>query len=208
MSPRYRYTVPTKLASLSGVLSVTGSHLCMTFRTKRLSIAVPLCLGLSLTACGGGSGIPPSFYVDVVRSLAPAANTVGTVPQDPVVQLRSWAEEGDAESQYRLGGLAYIRESRDEGWIWMCMAAAQGHAAAMSKLGYWSEHLDADPIRGLAWYKRATLRGHLFANKYNERLARSMTPEQIAATQQVIAGAAPDGCDREVKPQAHKPGSN
>ena len=183
---------------MNGVSSMAATSPSMTFPANRLLIVIALFLGLSLAGCGGGGGPPVSFYVDMARALAPAVDTVGADREDALGELRSRAEDGDAESRYRLGGLVY-EQSRHEGWKWMCLAAAQGHGAAMSKLGYWSERDDTNPIRALAWYKHAALRGHLFASKYSERLARSMTSEQIVATGHVFAGVSPDGCDEKLK---------
>jgi TPR repeat protein len=127
------------------------------------------------------------------------------VPQNDKEGVR-WArlaaEQGDAESQSALGS-AYalgegVPQDYKEGVRWLTLAAQQGapHAqVALAVLYEQGEGVPQDYAQAHMWYNLAGASGNPDGTKNRDRIARKMTPGQIAEAQRLA---------REWKPQASR----
>ena len=117
------------------------------------------------------------------------------VPQDRIL-AKQWfekaAEQGDAGAQVNLGTLYLLGqgalESDQMALFWFRRAAAQHEALAFAKLGFMYERgrgVPQDVIQAYMWYSLSAAQGEKRAVESRERLARQMTPAQVAAAQQL-----------------------
>jgi TPR repeat protein len=149
-------------------------------------------------------------YATVLNDLRPLAeqgdanaqNNLGVlyyngqgVPQD-YVQARQWFEkaaaQGEANAQNSLGVLYYNGEGGPQDYTkarqWYEKAAAQGDAYAQFNLGvlyYNGQGVLHDYVQAHMWSNLAAANGHKKAVDLRDRLARKMTPAQIALAQQL-----------------------
>lgn len=108
--------------------------------------------------------------------------------------LKSLAEQGDAEAQAQFNlGVMYdngrgIPENDAEAVKWYRKAAEQGHASAQGNLGVMYANGDGVPenyIKAYQWYSLAAAQGNSIAQSNKPKLAKRMTPAQIAEAQRL-----------------------
>lgn len=126
----------------------------------------------------------------------------GVKPAEPVAQVSSndgsfaelqfLAEQGNAEGQWRLAWLyrngEVVVQNHVEAFKWFRLAAEQGHSGAQSGLSWaYSRGLGVpiDLVRALMWISLAANSGNPFMVEERDRLAQSMTPQQITQAQQM-----------------------
>ncbi len=107
-------------------------------------------------------------------------------------EFRALAEQGDAGVQFILGSMYENGEGvpQDDAQAirWYRRAAAQGFAEAQSILG--SMYADGKVVRkdfvlAHLWWTLATAQGEKRAPKRRDRLAKKMTPAQLAEAQRL-----------------------
>jgi len=138
---------------------------------------------------------------------AGVASSIATTPQAPAGEtateaggLRSAAEAGDAEAQFRLGTLYRLGEGVPsdpiEAAIWYRRAAQQGHGMATYMLGYLYYRgrvdEDRDLVQAYVWFARAEELGVGDAGDWVERIESRMTSKQRAEAQRLAAEREPD----------------
>ncbi len=117
--------------------------------------------------------------------------TAGTPDQE---RWRPAATRGDAEAQYRLAetyccGIG-LRRSTKTALYWHCRAAMQDHMWAQYQMGRILSNFFDDPDRGAVfatpdyvsaymWFTVAALTGHPGSLVIREKLAGSMSPEDV-----------------------------
>ena len=123
------------------------------------------------------------------------------VPKDDakaVKWYRRAAERGNARGQnflglsYHLGG--GVPRDLAEAARWYRLAAEQGLSGAQSSLGRMYAKglgLPQDYAQAHLWLDLAAMRGHDDARKRRERIAKEMTPAQIAEAQRLAGEWAP-----------------
>jgi TPR repeat protein len=102
-------------------------------------------------------------------------------------QWRPLADAGMVEAQYNLGLLNYegrgTPEDPAEAHAWFLKAAEQGFARAQYRVAEMFETGDGvrkDLIQAHLWFRLAGDQKHADARKRRRRVAKSMTPKQIA----------------------------
>jgi TPR repeat protein len=109
--------------------------------------------------------------------------------------LKEWlplAERGHAQAQYKLAsmyrrGLGVKRDYGEAG-KWYRKAADQGHAWAQLQLGrlyYRGRGVTKDPVAAHMWFSLAVARGLKAGTRGHDRVAKKMTPAQIAEAQKL-----------------------
>lgn len=104
----------------------------------RVRRATPLLAGLGLVAV---LGFVPATLIYLSAADSASDDTVADLaPAPPTAELRSAAEAGDSEAQYRLGRAllqesALGRDTAGEAVRWLRRAADGGHAPALVQLG-------------------------------------------------------------------------
>ena len=121
------------------------------------------------------------------------------VPQDhaeAIKWFRKAAEQGDASAQFDLGYMYNNGEGVPQDYAevvkWFLLAAEQGYASAQFNLGvmyHQGEGVPQDYLQAHKWFDLAASRssgqdGEKF-RKTRDRLAGTMTPEQIAEAQRL-----------------------
>lgn len=96
-----------------------------------------------------------------------AMNDFNDLPQYEANLARGYvamANQGDADSQYKIGILYADTQTNPAGAIsWLKLAANQGHVLAQETLGYLYEHgqgVDANREMAIRWYRMAAEQGH------------------------------------------------
>jgi len=151
-------------------------------------------------------------YVTVVRIMkklaqqgsASAQNQLGVMYVRGLGVRRNYAEavkwyrqaaaQGNAKAQYNLG-VCYdvgqgVPRSLPEAVKWWRKAAAQGHPKAQFNLGVCylkGEGVPRDYVQAYQWISLAAGQGHPKAVRVLPRLARRMTPAQIAEAKRRVA---------------------
>lgn len=122
------------------------------------------------------------------------------VPQntrEALMWYRKAAEQGYVEAQYILGdtydlgqhdfGVGIPRDAV-EAVKWYRKAAEQGHASAQYRLGRMyddGEGVPEDDVQAYAWLNIAAAQGSLFATERKQRVAKSMTRQEVVRAQQL-----------------------
>ncbi len=123
------------------------------------------------------------------------------VPQD-YAEAAKWfrkaANQGDANAQYNLGVKHYNSLPQDyaEAAKWFRKAANQGDAAAQYYLGVIYDKgygVPQDYVQAHKWYNLAEAQGRTAAAWNRGRVAKLMTPAQIAEAQRRAAKWRPSG---------------
>ncbi len=98
------------------------------------------------------------------------------------------AKQGDPKAQFRLGCLYAFGQGVPEDYAFALrlyrLAAEQGDADAQNNLGgMYAEGMGVapDPVQAYMWFELAAERGNEMARRNRDFIARSMSPEQIAA---------------------------
>ncbi len=107
-------------------------------------------------------------------------------------EFRPLAEQGDAVAQYNLGamydeGLGVPQDSV-QAVKWYRKAAEQGHASAQYSLGamYAQGHgVTQDYVQAHTWFNLAGAQGEKVAVTSRDRVAKRMTPGQIAKAERL-----------------------
>ena len=104
------------------------------------------------------------------------------------------AEQGDPKAQFRLGCLYAFCQGVPEDYAFALrlyrQAAEQGDADAQNNLGgMYAEGLGVarDPVQAYMWLELAATAGHELARRNRAFIARSKSPEQIAAAEKMAA---------------------
>jgi TPR repeat protein len=101
--------------------------------------------------------------------------------------------QGDAEAQFELGvmykqGIGTPQDMA-EAARWYRAAAEQGYARAQNNLGYMygtGSGVPQDYVLAHMWYNQAGANGIALGIKNRDKLAREMTPDQIAEAQRLV----------------------
>ena len=113
-------------------------------------------------------------------------------PQEAAKWFRKSAHQGFARSEYDLG-LLYtqgrgVPKNEQEAIKWFLKAAKKGYTKAQHKLGdLYREGVGVpkDDIQAYKWYNLAAAQGDDQSAAARKRLARHMTPDQIAQAQKI-----------------------
>ncbi len=115
-------------------------------------------------------------------------------------EFRALAEQGDAGVQFILGSMYENGEGvpQDDAQAirWYRRAAAQGLAEPQSILGRRYENgkgVPKDYVQAHMWLSRAAAQGDERARKARDRLAKKMTPAQLAEAQRLAREWKPKG---------------
>ena len=102
------------------------------------------------------------------------------------------AAQGDAKAQFRLGCLYTFGQGGPEDYAFALrlyrLAAEQGDADAQNNLGgMYAQGLAVaqDLVQAYMWFALAAARGEEIARRNQAFIARSMSPEQIAAAERL-----------------------
>ncbi len=114
---------------------------------------------------------------------------------DYATELQKWrplAEQGDAEAQTYLGNMyrrgAGVPQDYQEAVRLYRLAAEQGHAKAQFNLGRMyakGRGVPKDHVQAHMWLSLAAAQGDKRAPKHRDRLAKKMTPAQVAEAQRL-----------------------
>ncbi len=115
--------------------------------------------------------------------------------------LENWqplAEAGDEDAQTAVAGMylagAGVSRSFDLAARWYAAAAEQGHVQAQLNLGEMyaeGRGVSRDPVQALKWLGLAAAKGHAWAEEAAGKLARSLSPEELAEANRLIASWRP-----------------
>jgi len=107
-------------------------------------------------------------------------------------EFRPLAEQGDADAQYNLGVMYAkgrgVTQDYAEAVKWYRKAAAQGYAGAQYNLGVMydkGEGVPQDYVAAHKWLHLAASKGDKVASRKRDRVAKQMTPAQIAKAQKM-----------------------
>ena len=117
------------------------------------------------------------------------------VPQDYKEAVKWYtkaAEQGNADAQNSLGFMYAngqgVPQDYKEAVKWYTKAAEQGHAKAQYNLGGMygdGQGVPQDNVYAHMWANVASSNGYKIVGKLRDRVAKSMTPEQIAEAQRL-----------------------
>ena len=136
-----------------------------------------LALCLCVVGCGKSSPVDESTlaYDDRLTAELPAA------------------EQGDAEAQYKIGWMYQegqgVEQDFKEALKWFQKSAEQGHADGQTSLGgmyYSGEGVEQDNATSYAWWNIAATNGVENAKIWKLKIAKAMTPEQIAKAEELV----------------------
>lgn len=140
------------------------------------------------------SGYTMAMFV-FITGLALAGCTGLQQAPDHREELLSKAEQGDKRTQYQLAksyccGLG-MRTSTRKSLYWHCRAAIQGYAPAQFEMGNILSNFfddtdrttafgDTDYVSAYMWYTVASINGHELAFDVRERLAKTMSRDDVS----------------------------
>jgi TPR repeat protein len=125
------------------------------------------------------------------------------VEQDNARAIQWWtkaAEAGNAKAQLKLGwylmhGKDVVAVNEAEGLSWLVKSAGQGEPQAQFEAGlalWQGKGAAADPVEARKWFLLvASQDGFEKAKGYLDEMAKTMTPEQIAAAEAAAKAFAP-----------------
>ena len=106
--------------------------------------------------------------------------------------FQNYAEQGDAEAQFNLGGMYVngegVPEDDAEAVRWYRLGAEQGYAPAQAILGGMyaiGKGVPKDDVTAYAWLNIAAAQGQSSANEGKEQVAKYMTQSQVAKAQKL-----------------------
>ena len=120
----------------------------------------------------------------------------GVAPDDGAAAAwyRKAAGQGVAAAQYRLGVMHDngwgVAENDGEAFDWYERAAARGHPLAQHDLAVMyasGAGVRQDPVRAHMWLTIALAAGHPLMARHRNRIARNMSPTQIAEADRLAA---------------------
>lgn len=111
-----------------------------------------------------------SLIAVVVKDQSPRKDVLPLAANASIVEIRSRAEQGEKEAQFRLG----VCYGKGEGVLqddvksvnWYRKAAEQGHSEAQNNLGdcyYEGKGVPKDGAEAVKWYRKAAEQGHAVA---------------------------------------------
>lgn len=128
---------------------------------RRMTIVARLVVGLALPLAAGACAEMPKFDISKLDLSAIGGDT------PKVRALRAKAEDGDAQSSYRMGMRYHVgrdlKQDYAEANEWFALAANQGHVRAMYMYGtslYVGRGVPRDFGKGVNWLRKAALKGH------------------------------------------------
>ena len=114
--------------------------------------------------------------------------------------FRQLADQGHAKAQFHLGYMYYKGQGVPQDYAvavrWFCKAADQGDAWAQVKLGLVYEEgqgVTQDYVQARMWFNLSAAKGNYIARESRDRLAKQMTPEQIAEARRLAQEWKPKG---------------
>ncbi len=127
------------------------------------------------------------------------------VPQNGDEALRWYrkaADQGNAEAQHNLGYMYAngqgVPQDYAEALKWYNKAAGQGNAYAQNALGWMynsGQGVPQDFVLAYMWFNLAAAQGRSDAQDSRDKLAKEMTPAQIAEAQRLASEWKPSGKD-------------
>ena len=112
---------------------------------------------------------------------------------EQVESLKRRAAAGEPEAQYHLG-LYVFREDKAESFRWLCKAAMQRWYDAQIAVGTFYEFgvkpIELDYVEAMMWY----LLAYPARLEPSRKLAKEMTPSQIARAEQMSREWKPGAC--------------
>ena len=104
---------------------------------------------------------------------------------------RQTAEQGDAETQNKLG-LMYdlgrgVPEDEAEAVKWFRKAAEQGHSKSQCSLGVMYQYgrgVSQSDIEAYAWFSVSTTNGYEDAEQFLSEVKAELTPEQLGTAEE------------------------
>ena len=111
---------------------------------------------------------------------------------EAVKWYRLAAQQGDASAQYNLGvmydnGRGVVQDYA-EAVKWYRLAALQGHANGQNNLGFMygnGQGVVQNYVKAHSWYNLSAVSGNAMAIENRDRVAKRMTPQQIADAQKL-----------------------
>jgi len=114
--------------------------------------------------------------------------------------FRQLAEQGHAKAQFNLGYMYNKSQGVPQDYAvavrWFRKAADQGDAWAQVKLGLVYEEgqgVTQDYVQARMWFNLSAAKGNYIARESRDRLAKQMTPTQIAEAQKLAREWKPKG---------------
>ena len=112
---------------------------------------------------------------------------------DQIAKLRSEVKDGSLEAEFELA--SQLGLSSDEGWIWLCRAADDGHARARFLVGLWYERYLLNQVHAYKWYSLAD-KDNYCASESKKRLFITITLEELDEANHLIAVWKPGECEK------------
>ena len=126
-----------------------------------------------------------------------------------VVEIRTKAEQGDAEAQNSLGRIYSegqgVPQDAAEAMKWWRKAAEQENAEAQYNLGlmyHEGENVPKDDVEAYLWCSLAAAHGYKKAKSLVDSIGHDITPDQLAQAQKRVAAWKPKVT---IAPPAKKP---
>jgi len=120
-----------------------------------------------------GTQAPPSPYQPagkVVLAQVPIEDAMKAIKAGELAKLQKAAEDGDLESQAKLGVMYYWGDGAPLDWnqakIWLSKASERGHADAQAKLGamyFLGQGGERDLQSAIRWFRAAAEQGEPYA---------------------------------------------
>ncbi len=114
-------------------------------------------------------------------------------PQKAIQWYRRAANQGNRLAQYNLGWIFEVGEdvpkAKNEAIKWYTLAAEQGDKYAPFNLGtiyYTGSGESKGLVKTHFWFGVAVINGNLKAKKWQDKIAKKMSPEQIAEARRLL----------------------
>ena len=145
---------------------------------KRIAVAVALLVSLAGPAWAGvDEGLAAYNRGDYETALR---------------EFKPLAEQGHPRAQWALGFMYYngegVPQNHAEAAKWLRRVAEQGFSPPQVKLGFmywWGEGVPQDYVQAHLWFTIAEALGWSHARGLSEKVAKEMTPAQIAEAQRL-----------------------
>jgi TPR repeat protein len=122
-----------------------------------------------------------------------------------VLEREQLANAGDPEAQMQL---YYSNPYAPDALRWLCRSADQSHPHAMNELAtyYWTGRrgIEQDLTRAYLWYSLAVRAGHEEYRWKLREVAGSITHEQRARAEEMLADWRPGQCERDLRMGQHE----
>jgi hypothetical protein len=126
-------------------------------------------------------------------------STESSTQLESVEAISQTAERGDADAQLQF---YYVNPGSPEGLRWLCRSAEQGNPHAQNEVARLYRQgvgsVEKDLRRAYVWYKFAVQNGHEEYQWKLEEVTESLTSEQMAEAEKILANWQPGQCEREL----------